>query len=258
MSASHLIAYLLLGVQYMSLTPLAHAYRNPERFGAGVIDGGGGERYFTGSRAEGYTCQVCHTVGEPVPVSVSLPESGYIPGQVYRLTVDWPDDLDSVALNLEITDELGRALGDMVAPDPAQLGGSDLCLGARTPTSGVTIVATTDGRRVATVAECGQHQASIDWRAPATAIGGWLTGSVLVSNRDEKIDGDHVTNFGRVLHAVSAPQPRRADFAGGCDAIPRRPSVPATSVAIVVTVWVLCARQHKRKRKSIESTGVEG
>jgi hypothetical protein len=231
-----------------------HAYRNPDRFKDDVTEGGGGDKYFTGSRAEGYTCEVCHTAGEQPPLQITgVPIGGYESGHIYHITIDWPDDLPSVALNLEMTDVSGAKLGELRAPAATSLSRDDLCTAdGLEATSGVTPVDTESGRRIVTVTECGQHQTSVDWLAPAPAAGqfapqGWFTGSLVVSNRNNKVSGDGVANLSHVLGAAGAPAPLASELTGNnCGVLTPRATDSAPSVWLLLGFAVVCLREHKR------------
>ena len=188
---------LALIVMWFPALPL-HAYRNPERFAAPVDDGGGAGKYFTLSRAEGYGCAVCHSQGTPVPLEIrNLPTAGYLPGQAYRITIDWPDDMPSVALNVEMTDDVGAQFGQLVAPDPATLTAADLCrqTDVSEPATAAQTTQIDAARRVLLIAECGQAQTSFDWIAPASPAHGYFSTSVVFSNRDGKLAGDRVVDI---------------------------------------------------------------
>jgi hypothetical protein len=152
----------------------AYAFQNPARFVEDAADSGGGsQRFFTGSRADAYTCKVCHAPEQAAHVDViGLPLRGYVPGMTYAFSVDWPDDLKAVGLNPEITDESGLAAGELSVPPVAQLTAADLCSSGGQSGAGVFPM---DKRSVAVVGECGQHQATLVWlvvteaKAPARA-----------------------------------------------------------------------------------------
>ena len=211
----------------------ARAYQNPERFAADVALGGGGERYFTGSLLDSYTCGVCHASAErPEIRALGLPEAGYLPDTLYRFVIDWPDDLPRVGMNLELTDMNGQPIGHWILPDDATLTAADRCsLLSDTPT-GVSVVELAQ-RELVTVAECGQQQATLDWLAPSAAElrgDAWLSGSLVSSNHDGELGGDRTGDLGlRLARAGSdaalgltsdtGPVTRLAAFLQGVDAL---------------------------------------
>lgn len=194
----------------------AHAYVAPGSFAESVMYGGGGTRYFTGSHADGYTCQVCHGGGPNPQISLGgLPEDGYDPGQLYYITVDWPDVLPAIALNLEMTDAAGQRFGDLQPISPALLTPADLCSYAP-PADLVEAVDLSDGRRILTMAKCGQRQVTVAWQAPLQAGTGWFSGSVVSADRKKDVDGDGVANFTHVFGARGAPAPLASDLVSSC------------------------------------------
>ena len=241
----------------LALLPVlrVHAYRNPERFAASVDDGGGGGKYFTLSRAEGYGCAVCHTQGTPAPVTVlNAPTAGYIPGATYRMTIDWPDDMASVALNVEMTDDVGEPFGQLIAANPATLVAADLC-----PQSDVSEPATaaqtveTDalGRRVLLIAECGQAQTSFDWIAPATNAHGYFSTSIIFSNRDGKLAGDSVVDIVEPF-ASQAPPDATSSYQGTCSALGMRARAGMSGASMLAAACSISAvfwRQRVRRRR---------
>jgi hypothetical protein len=154
----------------------AHAYQSPARFLDPAAEGGGGGRFFTGSPTDSLTCDVCHGAESPAPLQIlGLPSDGYLPGQTYPVIVDWDDALESVALNLEVTDSHGHSFGTLTAPLAQQLMAADLCASTGRP----DLVVGASERQLALVTECGGHQASLLWQAPAApapdgSVDAWL------------------------------------------------------------------------------------
>ena len=235
-----------------------HAYRNPERFGASVDVGGGGGKYFTLSRAEGYGCSVCHTQGSPAPVEVrNLPTAGYLAGQTYRITVDWPDDMPSVALNVEMTDAAGAPFGQLVASNPATLTAADLCPQSDQSdpaTAAQTLQMDTSARNVLLVAECGQTQTSFDWIAPAVPANGYFSGSIIFSNRDGKLTGDSVFDIVEPITSQAMPQVTNM-YQGACSVLEARQRsglsrAPMPVAAGLIFALFLCLRIRRRRMRS--------
>lgn len=128
----------------------AHAFSAPEAFHAPANEGGGGGRWFSGSPAEGYACDVCHTP-EPKQTQFGLrvsglPSAGYVAGTSYDLTLEWPEfaqrwhelipdptrpaspdaPVPSIGLVAELVAESGLASG-AIEIDATNAAGGDLC-----------------------------------------------------------------------------------------------------------------------------------
>lgn len=232
----------------------AQAFRNPDFFGDSAEGGGGGGKYFTVSRAEGYGCAVCHTPGEAVAVQLrNLPKDGYLPGQAYRITVDWPDDMPSVALNVEMTDFDGAPFGQLLAPDPLTLAPADLCPDSDQPSAGQSIPEEPGGRRVLLIAECGQAQTSFDWIAPSAPAQGYFSASITFSNRDGKLTGDSVVDLAESVGIQGLTQPTANKYQGQCSAL--TPAAVTSGqgarklVAWVALAYVLRLRRRRRQQE---------
>lgn len=160
----------------MSTSALAFSSR--DKFGnpvnldeTGFESGGGGGRYFTGSPADGYTCEVCHTGPGAMPVKFNgLPEA-YVPGLVYEVVMQWPIGDDRVGAMLEIVDAAGQAAGNITAPEIDDT----LPLGQCTfPDKGVETVSMRSGgvRQVLGIDGCtGVQNVRFYWEAPAADQG---------------------------------------------------------------------------------------
>jgi hypothetical protein len=72
----------------------AYAFADAKMFFAGPNEGGTAGRWFTGSPADGYTCDVCHEGAPAWPLYVQgLPAKGYRPGlpgaEPYEVRISW-------------------------------------------------------------------------------------------------------------------------------------------------------------------------
>lgn len=128
----------------------AAAYSTPEAYAERTVAGGGGGRWFTGSPAEGYGCNVCHSgaPGQPkFPLYVAgLPLSGYQLGTRQEIVLSWPQmaarwrelrpdptmpppvDAPTPAMGMvaELVAESGKASG-VIEIDAGRAGPAELC-----------------------------------------------------------------------------------------------------------------------------------
>ncbi|HEY8429556.1 MAG TPA: hypothetical protein VIL20_14325, partial [Sandaracinaceae bacterium] len=106
-------ARLALVALALALPGRASAFRLAETYPKPAIEGGGGERWFTGSASDGHTCVVCHR-GAPAPEVelTGLPERGYVPGETYELELVLPEATTAGAV-LEAVDALGAGAGGL-------------------------------------------------------------------------------------------------------------------------------------------------
>jgi hypothetical protein len=238
---------MLFGSILLGLCARAQAFQSPARFlDDPVAKGGGGQRFFTGSPADGYTCKVCHTPGEPVHVDIiGFPVDGYVPGRSYPIVVDWPDDLKAVGLNAEFTDQSGAALGELFVPDVTQLTPADLCSVGKQSGAGVFPLPM---RAVAMVGECGQHQTTLVWKAPVVAQAGpaWFSGSLVVSDSNADVGGDRVTDFRRALSVAGTVAPITTSITHGssCAVLARHGGSDSMVVAALALAAVWLARRR--------------
>jgi hypothetical protein len=225
---------LLLLVVALGLAHPARAFQNPDTFAAEPTQGGGGGRFFTGAPLDGFTCEVCHRSESPPSVQVfGLPAGAYQAGALYRVTIDWPDDLARVALAMEMTDRRGFAVGTWADADPATLTPADQCtLTSDTPT-GTRILPIAGPRAVVSAIDCGQHQTTLNWIAPGQADplvpvqlpDAILSGALVVSNTNGKLAGDDAASFARNLAAPGAKPVAATD-------VPTRVTTAKTSGAL--------------------------
>lgn len=200
----------------------ARAFQNPDTFAGSPTKAGGGGRYFTGAPLDAYTCEVCHRSEAAPAVRVfGLPDGSYAPGALYSVTIDWPDDLARVALMMEMTDTTGHAIGTWSEPDPTTLTAADLCTLSTDTPAGTRIIPIGTERSIVSAIDCGQHQTTMNWTAPAQLTpellqppAAMLNGAIVASNTNGKLAGDSVAAFSRSLGplgpigATEAPSPR--------------------------------------------------
>lgn len=85
------IGLLAIGLSVWTQAGVAHAFTDPLHFAKPAKDGGGEGRWFTGSPADGHSCNVCHTGGVAETLIVQgLPPKGYVPNEEYEIRIAWP------------------------------------------------------------------------------------------------------------------------------------------------------------------------
>lgn len=149
----------------------ARGYSSPGLYaGAPEREGGGGGRYFTGSRRDGFACDVCHVGGAgPTLTLDGLPVGAYAPGAVYTfdLRVD-PGHPGRVALTSEIVDADGIGLGRLSLAPKDLLTDEERCAGGG---HGGALFDTEDGRQIAALQDCTATRLRYQWTAPEAGGG---------------------------------------------------------------------------------------
>lgn len=149
----------------------ARAYSAPGLYaGSPSGEGGGGGRYFTGSRRDGYVCSVCHVGGAGPTVTLDgAPVGAYEPGAVYTfdLRVD-PGELTRVALTGEVVDGEGAGIGRLSLAPKDLLTDEERCAGGG---HGGALFETADGRHVAALQDCLATRLRVQWHAPEAGHG---------------------------------------------------------------------------------------
>lgn len=196
----------------------ARAYSDPSLYPEPVDIGGGGGRWFTGSSADGFACDVCHTGGTGPNITVGgLPDEGITPGAHYDIFLSWPANAQ-LSLTAEFTDELRRGAGTIALPNPQSTQPFERCAleeGGELPTG---LFEAENGRNVFTVIDCGAQSTRFRWTAPAAIAGPlWFNVGFVASNEDARPTGDGVTIVRRALHAAGAAMTRRV-ITQGCNA----------------------------------------
>ena len=214
-SPTYVVLIALLGILAMSSPSRAHAFGNPKKFAASVELGGGGQRFFTGSQRDAYTCAACHGAVTASDVAwQGVPSDGYLPGQTYQFLARWSESASAVALNLEVTNGDGVALGILAVPVASQLDAAEQC--PETGDSPATLVAV-DNRTIVTVAACGTRQVSLLWTAPAAPVDGryypsalpvaYFAAAAVEADGDEDFTGDRVSVTALPLRPWAADVP---------------------------------------------------
>jgi hypothetical protein len=253
-----------LALLVLALPHPARAFQNPDTFAAEPTQGGGGGRFFTGAPLDGFTCDVCHRSESPPSVQVhGLPAGAYQAGGLYRVTIDWPDDLARVALAMEMTDRRGLAVGTWIDADPATLTPADLCtLTSDTPT-GTRILPLPGPRAVISAIDCGQHQTTLNWIAPAQSDplvpvqlpDAILSGALVVSNTNGKLAGDDAASFARNLAAPGAKPVPATDVLARCETTrPHGSSHGAGLAGLLTLLSALCLHALRTRYRQLNRT----
>lgn len=107
--SSRNVLFLCLGVVIVAavgVSSRAFAFTNAVDYGTypttePATRGFGAGRYFTGSPADGYSCEVCHsaTPNYSFPLAhKGLPLDGYVPGEEYKIELTWPEAANAYAM----------------------------------------------------------------------------------------------------------------------------------------------------------------
>ncbi len=194
-------------IAVLVLPATAQAFSDKTLFAADVSTGGGGGRYFTGSRADGYACSVCHE-GAPAPDIVidGLPEK-LEPGTRYELVLHWDRPEVPVALQLELATPTGAQPSVEVTP-AAMLPAESRC---ESRADGLPAVYTFDVgmRRVVGVEGCGASSVAVSFVATGEPID--LAIAAVRSDASETAAGD-----GTFERRITLGQRVVASGSGGC------------------------------------------
>lgn len=260
------LALLLL----MAAPRLAHAYSSFADYARSIEEGGGGGKFFTGTPADGYTCDVCHTGGAPAKLDVvGLPSAGYVPGQTYQIAFAWPmpapDAVPHIALMVELTDDSGTTAGTPSLIPYAQwteaekcaqdaFPAADICRAGAEPGCCRELDTTRDAcsfpgeRSMLWMLECGARAARFNWTAPPQPVDVWFSATIVSSSTGNDAAGDGVTLMRQLLRPASQTD-TRAGAVGSCQlqpALARRSSLLATAVGCLLVLGARRARSRRR------------
>jgi hypothetical protein len=250
----------------------AYAFTEPRTYYDAASNGGGGNRFFTGSPAEGYGCAVCHTgPGRAWPLEINgLPEGGYEPGETYELVLRFDELSDhireqreegevpaAVGLVAELVAENGIGTGKLEVTPATEAEDGELCVlprgqratqlyrvrpGEATRESGLECEAESLGQRcVVATLSCGASELRVRWTAPEDAKSPiWFSGGFVTAERaNGDAKNDSVLEFDEVL----LPKGSSQDFAtttlkSGCSAAFGRSGSSGGSQAGSLIVWL--------------------
>ncbi|MEO7097062.1 MAG: hypothetical protein ABI175_27630 [Polyangiales bacterium] len=197
-----------LVVVALAIPARAHAFSDPALFGQGVDKGGGDGRYFTGSRADGYACSVCHRGGTAPTIVVDGIPDAPVAGTRYELVIHWPDPTTAHALQLELTTPSGGAPSVTITP-AAMLPAESRCDGLP---AGAPAVYTVDAgvRKIVGVEDCHASSVTVSFVATGEPID--LAIGAITSDENGDVEGDGTYELRMVIgeHLV-------ASGGGGCN-----------------------------------------
>ncbi len=238
MKTSTALAALLL-----TLVPaVALGYGSPALYGADPAhDGGGGGRIFTGSPADGWSCDVCHRSENATQVSLKLvggPTRGYTPGETYAFTLNWVDE--HLAFTAEVTDTQGRSFGELQAPPKSLLETDETC------TSGTPAIETLELERghALALSDCGAKSMRLQWTAPDEKVPGALYIGLVAADGDGTPQGDHAA----LVEYPLTPQ----GYDEGCSIAPEPRFQTAWSLYLLVIVGSFRRRATRTRRRSLQ------
>jgi len=240
-------AAVVVGLSFSLPVGAAHAFSDPQAYADPIDLGGGAGRWFTGSSADGFGCNVCHTgkAGDDLVVS-GLPMDGYTPGRAYEVVLTWPPYVLDLALIAEFTNEEKLGVGALALPRPETLKVSERCSADQGGESPASLHEADGMRELVSVVDCGAKSVRFQWTAPLSAAGPvWFNAGFVTSNEDASPAGDGVTLVSRALATAGAPLETR-QIAQGCAAVTRaRTPAPLSGIALLMGAFVL--RRVRRK-----------
>jgi hypothetical protein len=239
----------LVLASWLCVPCVARAYSDPNMFDGDVLEGGGGGHYYSGSPAEGYACDTCHTGGARPALHVSGVPSRYVPGATYELTLTWTAPGHDVAGLMELTDARGRGAGALALASEHDVHEEEYCEPRSQMIRAAELLAAAGGRTIAALPDCGATQLRVQWTAPQTRAGAvWLAGSVVASDHNGDLRGDGVTSFSQPIPAFGGSAPEQT-LHGHCTATLaplHARDAPWWSAAMLAA---LCARFIARRRR---------
>jgi hypothetical protein len=220
----------------------ARAFSEPRTYAADPKGGGGGNRWFTGSPAEGYGCSDCHSGGQAPRMQITgLPTTGYLPGGVYDVHVAWPEfaahfqqlkdqaavppppgvappNPPSMGLLAELVADNGLGAGTIDIADSSDAPPTERCAGGRFGTELFKVrpgfktmkmvnscqAAALGERCILAIRACGPQELHFRWTAPPLPQGAiWFAAGMVGTDAfSGGPQGDGVTETTRVMLPV--------------------------------------------------------
>ncbi|MGB1015014.1 MAG: DUF4266 domain-containing protein [Nannocystaceae bacterium] len=192
--------------------------------------GGAGGRVFTGSPADGLSCNVCH-VGDPASqrslVGGPGPD-GYRPGETYAFSLAWPGE--RLAFTVEATDFEGRPFGTLTAPPRELLEPTERCESG----SGALEAIQLGSRVTYALGDCGATSMRLQWTAPDEPVRGALFLGTVLADGDGTPQGDRAGILEVPLEPVGAGE--------GCSIAAHKTS----TWPLWLVVLILTSRRRRR------------
>jgi hypothetical protein len=279
------LAIVSLGALLGAFAPgsTAYAFSDPAFYFKDTAGGGGGGRWFTGSPADGYSCDVCHKGGQSWPLYVAgLPPQGYVPGTEYDITLAWPEFVANAAavvvaqpaavptmeLIAELVAESGKGSGTIELLEVGFRSAAENCFPlAGAPATELWTVAprydvpqnklltcTADDlneRCLVATRGCGAQQVKMKWTSPSTWQGNiWFNAGFVASNDTtgypERIDG--VTELSIPLAAAASTSAGYVNrIESGCSV--HRVGSFGSAGWLGLSCWLVVLRSLRRRRR---------
>lgn len=246
----------------------ARAYSSFADYARPIVEGGGGGKFFTGTPADGYTCDVCHSgAAAPKLDVIGLPSAGYVPGQTYQISFQWPpgpEAIPHVALMVELTDLAGTSAGTTSLVPYAEWTDSEKCAQDAFPAADICRAGAEPGccrdleptrdacsfpneRSMFWMLECGARAARFNWTAPAQPVDVWFSASLLASNTNNDAAGDGVTLMRYRLHPAAGSNIRDGAL-GHCQVQVLRAQRSTLSLTVLLAVCIAALARAARRR----------
>jgi MYXO-CTERM domain-containing protein len=196
----------------------ARAYSDPFLYTEPVELGGGGGRWFTGSSADGYGCEVCHTGAPGVNLQIGgVPLDGFVPGSSYELSIAWPPTVEHLTMIAELADEARNGVGTIALPRGETRLPVELCTGELMGASPSDVHVVEPGRQLLSVIDCGARMVRFQWTAPAPSPERvWLHVGFVAADHDATPAGDAVTMVKHPLPVAGQTLGTRVVAKSGC------------------------------------------
>lgn len=214
----------------LALPATARAFGDHELFDAPAVEGGGGSRYFTGSRADGYACSVCHGTTAATEFSIQGLPRTVVPGQRYEIAIRWSEPDAPHSVHVELSNPDGSHPTVTTIPGP-MLPAESRCGHADTGEPALYVL-DRGPRRVIGVEPCGASGFSIGFTAGTGPIELAVAG--VRGNKDDSAAGDR-TFEQRVVIGETLEVPSGCATGGG-----------ATSWGMLVVLGLISRRRATR------------